>query len=105
MSFEMLRKSKGLRELYEQEASGKQIDEQRRLETKHMTSFKDGLKSLQTAILETNLRDQFAMAALQGLYASNEISKLQSGTYMEKLTAIAEVCYEMADAMMEARKK
>ena len=44
------------------------------------------------------LRDQFAMAALTGISAIS-----QQGNWESKPN-IAEWCYQMADAMMEARK-
>jgi phosphopantetheine adenylyltransferase len=42
------------------------------------------------------LRDQFAMAALTGCLASNTIAENKE---------IAEMSYELADAMLEARKR
>lgn len=46
-----------------------------------------------------NLRDEFAMAALTGLLASNEFARLYSRA------RTAEEAYRLADAMMEARDK
>ena len=44
------------------------------------------------------LRDRFAMAALTGVFSSHTNIK-------DNDRAVAEYCYELADAMMEARKK
>ena len=44
----------------------------------------------------TTLRDQFAMAALTGLCANNKVQY--------NVKAYAGISYELADAMMEARK-
>jgi hypothetical protein len=46
---------------------------------------------------EKRLRDEFAMAALQGLYSDQSVI----GTPEE----IAMACYRAADAMLESRKK
>lgn len=46
------------------------------------------------------LRDQFAMAALTGYLASFE----PMGEPSEYASSIAKDCYQLADAMMEARK-
>lgn len=43
-----------------------------------------------------SLRDQFAMAALTGLCANNHVQS--------NVKAYAEISYDLADAMMEARK-
>ena len=48
-------------------------------------------------LMQTTLRDQFAMAALTGLLANER----NDGT----AEAIANVCYKAADAMLEARKE
>lgn len=45
------------------------------------------------------LRDQFAMAALTGIAIRHTPDDL--GTWLDKFS---EICYEIADAMMEARK-
>lgn len=52
------------------------------------------------------LRDKFAMAALTGNLAYSHVNP-SCGNYQENCSesTIAERCYMMADAMMEARKK
>jgi hypothetical protein len=47
---------------------------------------------------EITLRDQFAMAALTGVVASSKFSTRETEDS-------ASFCYEIADAMLEARKK
>lgn len=50
------------------------------------------------------IRDYFAAAALQGLLA-DPITRADDGEKIEDFrNEIAEVCYEYADAMLEARK-
>lgn len=51
------------------------------------------------------LRDEFAMAAMQGDLASPATSGICPGTVQDFLEARAELYYRMADAMMKARGK
>lgn len=53
-----------------------------------------------------SLRDQFAMAALTGNLAYSHVNP-SSGNFQENCSVdqLAECCYGVADAMMEARKK
>lgn len=62
--------------------------------------------------LKPTLRDQFAMAALQGELASTagvESTKAMAEECVrlgrEPLMHLAIICYEIADAMLEARKQ
>ena len=48
-----------------------------------------------------NLRDYFAAKAMQGFVSTIDIS---DADYQEHFGYIAKDCYEIADAMLEARK-
>jgi hypothetical protein len=48
-----------------------------------------------------DLRDYFAAKAMQGMFANSSTQKIER----KDLPLFALVCYEMADAMMEARSK
>lgn len=48
------------------------------------------------------LRDEFAMAALQGAWAANQ---LEGGTDSFRWPELAKRCYAAADEMMKARKE
>ena len=52
---------------------------------------------------QPTLRDQFAMAALQGLIASPRETPPPTVSTQTWVTAAAEVSYQYADAMMKAR--
>ena len=53
-----------------------------------------------------NLRDSFAMSALQGLAAKGlEVNADRAMTQEDKHNAMAEMAYGLADAMMRARVK
>lgn len=55
---------------------------------------------------EMTLRDQFAMAALQGMLAGRELPKsTRGGIEYIIVNDRAIVAYAFADAMLEARKK
>jgi hypothetical protein len=48
-----------------------------------------------------DLRDYFAAKAMQGMFANSATKQVER----TDLPIFAKVCYEMADAMMEARNK
>jgi hypothetical protein len=48
-----------------------------------------------------DLRDYFAAKAMQGMFANSATKQVER----TDLPIFAKVCYEMADAMMEARSK
>jgi hypothetical protein len=48
-----------------------------------------------------DLRDYFAAKAMQGMFANSSTQKIER----KDLPLFALVCYEMADAMMKARKQ
>ena len=54
----------------------------------------------------TRLRDEFAMAALPQIIAINDKVTAHRGVpYAVALKVVAQQAYEVADAMLEARKK
>ena len=50
------------------------------------------------------LRDQFAMAALQGLLACSRIHEIPNSEIAGAQKAVSDWAYQHADAMLEARK-
>jgi hypothetical protein len=48
-----------------------------------------------------HIRDSFAKAVIQGMYAAGEMTSLDP----ESMRVVAEVAFDQADAMMEARKE
>lgn len=62
--------------------------------------YKEVMEELKSAIQANDLRDQFAMAALQGITANTGII---NGRIVEDIAWLTETCYAVADAMIKER--
>lgn len=75
--------------------------------------FENEMLKKQVETTTASLRDQFAMATMQGLWGSPDMDGILRSTYNEPngikreqaMTGLAKIAYQQADAMLAARTK